>query len=529
MLNVTTSRSSRRLLMAAALVVVVGVASGAPLRAQQGRAGQSPSPQAAPAASLQLSMDQSVAMALETNLGLKSDRLTVDMASQNIASAHAAYLPTLSSSFSRNTQDSVAGSFIESTASVVTSSRLSVGSSLQQALPWYGSRYSVNWSANRNETTGFSTFNPTIGSTLTLQFVQPLWRNFRVDAARVGVESSERQHTIADLTLQQQIIQTQALVRQAYLRLIGAIASLGVAHENMSIAQESLRNARAKIAVGTAAEIDAIQAQATVASNQETVIVYEASVSSAEDQLRALILDSSRPDYWEVHIEPTDQIQVNPREIDLNAAIKNALANRLDLIVARRSIELTDLSLRLGEDQVRPSVDFQAVYSASGTGGTQFQYGSGFPPPVISQSNKGFGSVLGDAFGGAYPSWTVGVTVGYPLGQTAARASLARTHLQAQQEQINLRDLELGVMTSVRDAARQVKMNYQRVLATQAAREANERQYEAEQRRAAAGVATTFDVLLKSSFLAQARTSELQAKIAYNQSLIDFERVQRIR
>jgi hypothetical protein len=36
-------------------------------------------------------------------------------------------------------------------------------------------------------------------------------------------------------------------------------------------------------------------------------------------------------------------------------------------------------------------------------------------------------------------------------------------------------------------------------------------------------------VLQKQTILAQSRTIELQAKIAYNQSLIDFERVQKIR
>ena len=42
-------------------------------------------------------------------------------------------------------------------------------------------------------------------------------------------------------------------------------------------------------------------------------------------------------------------------------------------------------------------------------------------------------------------------------------------------------------------------------------------------------MSTNFDVLLKQSSLATALNSELRAMIAYNQALIDLERVQRIR
>jgi outer membrane protein TolC len=74
-----------------------------------------------------------------------------------------------------------------------------------------------------------------------------------------------------------------------------------------------------------------------------------------------------------------------------------------------------------------------------------------------------------------------------------------------------------------------VETNLKRVVATRTAREANERQLEAEERKNEVGLSTTFDVLQKQTILAQSRTIELQAKIAYNQSLIDVERVQRIR
>ena len=84
------------------------------------------------------------------------------------------------------------------------------------------------------------------------------------------------------------------------------------------------------------------------------------------------------------------------------------------------------------------------------------------------------------------------------------------------------------MVQAVRQAARDVETNFKRVQATQAALDANTRQLDAEQRKQAVGLATTFDVLQKQSLLASARTAWLQAIIFYARSLIQLERVQKI-
>jgi len=527
-------RTSRRPMMAAGLAVLMSAA--APLGAQgtAGGAGQAPAmPMQTPAApagpTLELSMDQAVAMSLETNLGLKAERLNLDVAAQSIASARASFLPNISSGVSRSTSDSVPTDFTQG-SSTISSTGLNVSGSFNQQLRWYGGRYSVTWSGNRNEQIGGnSSFNPRLGSTLSVNFSQPLWRNLTIDSNRANLEATERRRSIADIQLQQRVVNTQVTVQSAYLNLIGAIEQQKVAQLNMDLAQESLKNARARVAVGVAAQIEIIQFEQAVASNQEQLILAAAQIDTAEDTLRSLILDPGRADYWQVHLRPTDTIQLTPREIDEDAVIKTALDQRLDLSVAKRNLEITDLNVRLNQNLTRPQVDLGVNYSATGTGGTQLQFGTGFPPPILSRTDKSFGSVLGDAFGGAYPSWTVGVSVAYPLGRSAAEAAVAQQQLLKQQEQINLRDLELQIVRDVRDAVRQVRTSYQRVQATQAARVASEQQLDAEQRRFAVGLSTTFELQQKQRDLAAARVNELNAMIAYNRALINLEAAQKTR
>jgi outer membrane protein TolC len=411
----------------------------------------------------------------------------------------------------------------ETTQSISKSSNLTTSATFAQALPWFGSSYRVNMSGGRSATNGFSTFNPTLSSGMTLTFSQPLWQRLKIDSNRFGVESSQRNHQIVDLQLQEQILQTQTAVRLAYLNLVGAIAGVEVAQENKRTNDQALANARARIAVGSAAEIDAIQSEAAVLSSEDAVIVAETRVATSEDVLRNLIVDVARVDFWSVHIVPTDTFRAEPKEIDIEASIKNALDNRLDLQVARRQLELTRLNQDLTRDQTKMALDMTAQYSASGTGGTQIDPNTNLPVTV------GFGSVFGDAFGYKNPSWTLGLTFGYPLGQTSARVNLARQQIQIDQATIDLKTQEQNITAQVRDAARQVTSGFRRVQSTQAALAANEKQLEAEQRKLAVGMASTFDVLQRQQLLASAKNAELAARIAYNQALINFERVQRIR
>jgi outer membrane protein TolC len=499
-------------------------------RADQGAAAAAPvavvgqAPAQGP--SLQLSMDRAVDLALEANLGLQADRMNVDAASHAVAAARAAFMPQFGSSLSRSSNKSVPIDFTEGDNDL-TSQGITVNSSFTHVLPTFGTRYDLAWNNNRNtQAGGYPAFNPSLRSSFAFNLTQPLLRGFTIDASRASLNASQRRRVIADVQLEQEIVRLESTVRNAYLDLISAIQGLRVAQQNMELRQSSLADARARVAVGAAAPIDLISAEAEVASNQEQVLLAEAQIATREDVLRTLVLDPGRADFWDVQLVPTDVMQPEPRAIDLDAAIANALENRLDVTVARRQIEIEDLNLRASGNAALPAVDLRVSYSTIGTGGTRFQYG-GFPPQVEARSDKTFGSVLGDTFGAAYPNWTVGLNVTYPIGRTAAEATHAQQQVARRQTAIELQLLEMAVVQQVRDAARQVDTSYQRVVATQAALRASEQQLDAEQRRFAAGLSTTLELQVRQGQLASARTAELNAVIAHTRALIEFERVQR--
>ncbi len=474
-----------------------------------------------------LSADEAVDLALEQNLSIRVERLNPQIDDLSIAEARSAWTPNFTSGFSGFSRDTPANSFLSGGQERVSDDEFGTNIGVDQLLPWGGASYSASWDGTRSETTNiFSSFNPVLRSSLNLSFVQPLLRNFRIDSARQQLLISSKNREISDVRLRETVVQTVRQVKNAYWDLVYAISFLEVQNQSLELAEESLRNNETRVEVGTMAPIDIVEAEAEVARNEEAVILAEASVEQAGDQLRALILDPDEPEFWNLRLEPTDSPTLQLSEIDTQGAVTNALDKRTDLRQSRKNAEATDINIRYFENQILPQINIEANYGLAGLGGTQLIRGDGFPGPVIGETNRSFGSVLSDVVANDFPTWTVGVTVSYPLGTSAAEAGLERSRLQWSQVQTQIRNLELQVTTQVRDLGRQVNTNLKRVEATRAARVLGERRLEAEQKKFEVGMSTSFIVFQAQRDLSEARNNELRATLDYNQSLVDFEAVQ---
>jgi outer membrane protein TolC len=363
-------------------------------------------------------------------------------------------------------------------------------------------------------------FNPQLGSGLNANITQPLLRNFKIDGLRMSLYQAKNQLQTADLQLQQRITQTGRNVRAAYYQLVGAIAGLEVAEGSLDLSRQQLKNNETRVEVGTMAPIDIVAAKAEVASNEENVIIQQSNIESAQDQLRALVMNPSQPGFWSARFAPSEQPVLAPKAIDVDAAIKNALANRTDILEFKKGMELTDLNLKYAANQRLPAVDLNARYGLTGVAGTQLL------EDRVSVATRSFFDAVRDVFANDFRTWRFSVNVSYPIGTSSADAAYAQARLQKQQEQTTLANLELAVTQSVRDAGRRVSTNLKRVEATRKAREFAEERLAADEKRFTVGLATTFELVQAQRDLSRAKQSELNATIDYNQSLVDFEAVQ---
>lgn len=512
----------------AATAALVMLSCAAPALAQ-GRLQVSAAQAAAPTGPARmLTMDEAVELALEQNLSLRVERINPRIQDEVVDQARAVWLPVVFGGASYNNADSPPDSFLSGSSDTLKTDFFSANTGVQQALPW-GASYQVSFDGSRSTSNNiFNTFNPRVRSNLNLTYSQPLLRNREIDGNRQQLLISRNNRQISDFDLRSTVVTTIRNVRNAYVDLSFARANLRVQEQSLELARQTLRDNRTRVEVGTMAPIDIIEAEAEVARNEENVIVAEAQITQAEDRLRALVFDPGTPDFWRLSIETTEEPPaVDPVDIDVEAAIATALGRRTDLLSARKSLESTEVNLRYLRNQLLPQVNLQVDYGTTGLAGKQTIREPGFPPgDILEVLNRGFGSAVTDVFGLDYPTWTLGVQVNYPLGKSAAKASLARTELQHQQARLQLQNLELQVGTQIRDVVRTLQTAQKRLAATRSALALAEKRLEAEQKKFGVGMSTSFLVFQAQRDLALARSNELRAAVDYYKAKNDFEAVQ---
>jgi outer membrane protein len=470
-----------------------------------------------------LTLDEAVQSALEHNVSLQVQRIDPRVQDFTVAQARTAWIPTWSSTAGyQDIQQPTEQSYLGNSSTFNQQfSNFSTG--VSELLPWGGS-VSGFWSGSRSEANLGQTFNPATKGSLQFQFSQPLLRNLTIDAARQGLLVSKVSREMSDITLRQVVVNTVHNVKVAYWNLVGARSNLEVAQQSLALSRQTLKDNQTRVEVGTMAPIDIVQAQAEVANNEEQVIVAQATVQQYEDILRTLIYDPSQTDFWNQHLEPSEAPTLTTAQIDLDAAVKAALDKRTDLRSALKVQQQSQINIKYTQNQIKPSVNFNAGYTTNALGGVTTPRDA--EGNLLAPVNVGYGTVLSDTFRATYPTWNVGVSISYPIGASNAQLGLARARLQYRESELQVQNLQMVIAQQVRDVVRRVNTNLKRIDATRAARELSERKLEAEQKKFAVGLSTSFQVVQAQRDLATARYNEVQAILDYTTSLADYEAVQ---
>jgi outer membrane protein len=472
---------------------------------------------------LELSVDEAVERALKNNTDLAVERFRPEAASANVTGAEGAYDFGLTGQVLKNSTTIPARNAFTGGAEVQTTTwnwNLGV-----QKLLKTGGTFDVSFDNSKADSGSiFQTFNPSYNSNLNLNLTQPLLRNFKLDNARYQLKVTKNDQSISDVQFRQTVLNTVAGVKKAYYDIIAAIDNLNAQRKSLSLAQKLLDENQIKVRVGTLAPLDVVQAESEVASREEGVIVAEAALAQLEDTLKAAIFPKNDPATWALHIVPTDRPTAEQRTIDTEAAVEKAMAQRTDITASRKSLENNDLAIQYARSQLMPALNLVAAYGTTGIGGTQLRDPSGQPLPT--PISGGYGDAVSSVFGRDFPTWTLGVNVAYPLFNKQAKASAARARISKDQALASLNRLEMQIAQEVRTAARDVESNFKRVESTRAARVLQERRLDAEEKKFAAGMSTNFLVTQAQRDLADSNVAEIRAVLAYQKSLIEFERVQ---
>lgn len=469
-----------------------------------------------------LSIEEAVRLALENNPDVVVARLEPQAAGARLDQARSAFAPVASGTLGRSSSKQPPSSSLFGDGVLTDDWFGSAG--VRQRLPVAGTVWSISWDAARTTSNSIlTTYTPALTSGLQAAFSQPLLRDFAIDASRQQLIVTRRNRDISELRFREVVLQTMADVKRAYWDLVVARDNVAVQRRSLELAQELARNNKARVDVGQAPPLDLVSADAEVAQRREQLIVADQAAADAEDRLRVLILRPGDAQIWSTRLVPADEPQLGLPAPDVEAAVREMLADRADIRRARLDLENAETAVEYFANQRLPDLRLEASLRGAGLGGDRLIREGGFPGFVTGVTPGSFGAMLGQVWGFDYPTWSVGITVSYPIGRSYEDAGLARARIERQQARGRLDSLALRAQRELRQAARQIDATRQRIEATRAARDLAEQRLDAEQKRYDVGMSTSFLVVQAQRDLALARANELRAQLDYQSALVDFE------
>ena len=320
-----------------------------------------------------------------------------------------------------------------------------------------------------------------------VQIVQSIYEGGKMVAA-LRAASVTKQQALAQY--QTVIADTLLGVRVAYFDVLLAAQQITVHEASVNLLQKELEDQQRRYDAGTVPHFNVLRAEVAVANERPALIRARNDYRIAKNNLSNLLGYNLPREIWEdIPLNLTDTLDAAPYQVDLPAAIQQALARRTELVAVRKTAELQRLNVVNAKAGYKPTVQVFAGYG---------WYNAQYTQPVeLDHDIHGWNA-------GGQLSWDIfdGMLTHGKVVQARALYEKSMTDVDDKGRQI-----ELEVRTAYSDfiEAREVLDSQQKVQeqADEALREARA--------RAEAGTSTQLDVLDAETSLTQARTTQIQA------------------
>lgn len=418
-----------------------------------------------------------------------------------------------------------------------------------------------------NQTAGIATSSSTTYfSNLGISYIQPLFRNFGIDNQRRQIKIQKKRLQQSDADFRRNTIDVITQVQRGYWDLVFALRDQQNKVANLNLAQENLRQIEARIEAGAAAPLARAEVATELANRETEVLTATQQVTVAENNLKTLLLKDPTAPEWSKSFVPTDSPVFSFEPIDLNNAVKDAVENRPELRRLRLQDEINEIDIQFFRNQVKPRIDLNTTFSLGGLAfGNQVNAGGTstfplifgdpnlnadayllnaindlralqnpilpplMPPDVIVNNTPGFfngGSLRAfqNLFRSDAPSYSIGITFSFPIGNKTAKANLAGARIAEEQNNAQMRSQEQIIIAEVRNAVQAVETSRQRVLSARSAVENAQIQLEGERKLFDVGRSTQFFLFQRENTLTNARNSLIRAETDYNKALADLQK-----
>ncbi len=331
---------------------------------------------------------------------------------------------------------------------------------------------------------------------LALSLRQPLLGGFGPAVTRAGIERARAGWQASREALREAVLEVLAEVERAYWETARLQEQLQLNQSSLQVAETLLAEARERVRVGVATQLDVLQAEAARAQRMEEIIETRRALGDAFDRLLALTgtldqqagLDLGRL-YRVAPLPDSGETLPDFADVWRMALLHEPSLSRQEAVIRQREWDRAR-----ARDAQRPTLDL--VLSGGWSG-----------------ADDASGRTAYDrALDGAGSAWAAGLEFSMPWGRRAGKAGLRAAERRVEQEQLRLEELRQALLRGVRAAWRALQSVQQSLAAARISVGLQEAVFEREQEKHAQGLATFRDVLKAQSDLDQARIRLLQSK-----------------
>ena len=410
-----------------------------------------------------------------------------------------------------------------------------------QGFHW-GTNLAVGFN-NTHATTNLPTseYTPSINSGLQFRLTQNLLQGFGFVANTRFIRIAKNNREISDVAFRLQIITTVDQIENLYWDLVYAYENVRVQQEALTFAQRTLADNKQQVQFGTLPPIQVVSAQATVATDQQALILAQTNLELQELLMKnALSKTLEDPALGGADVIPTSTMQLPQQEpvVPTQDLINDALGHRAELAESRIDLSTRELNNKAVRNAMLPTLALFAYYGGSGIGGDVNPLvpvctpgGSSLcfspakaAPPFANGGPVSTASTLSQLFNGTAPDKGVGLTLSIPIRNRQGQADQVRAELEYRQAQVRLQQLSNQVRIEVRNAQFALQQNRASVQAAQAAVDFASETLHAEQQKLSAGVSNPTAVLQDQSGLTTAESNLVSAKAAYEKARVELDR-----
>ncbi len=219
-----------------------------------------------------------------------------------------------------------------------------------------------------------------------------------------------------------------------------------------------------------------------VSTFEQHVYIAQQSVTSAENNLKNLMLADRNSPMWSNPIVPVTPVNLDAPKIDLQSSLVTALANRPEIQQLETTAEINKIDQRFFKEQTKPQIDLVGSYTSAGLAGTPLESSganpltagltpliarinelsalNNLPPITLDTGGTGGSTIPGNLQGGyfqsltnvllqRYPTYQVGVRISIPFKNTIAKAQFGQISGEENRIQSRRDKQELAIETEV--------------------------------------------------------------------------------